>query len=136
MAPFIGTPVLTIDGPMIQAAVQQGTQIALISSAAGTVAPISETIHREAARQGKVVTLHVLCDDQAIAALKAGDKAQHDQRIRALAEQIHGCDNVILAQASGAHMREPVEQITGLPVYTGLPYCAARIREFARQMQK
>ena len=136
MAPFIGTPILTIDGPMIQAAGQQGTQIALISSAAGTVAPISETIHREAARQGKAVTLHVLCDDQAIAALKAGDKAQHDQRIHALAEQIHGCDNVILAQASGAHMREPVEQITGLPVYTGLPYCAARIREFACRMQK
>lgn len=135
MAPFIGTPVLTIDGPMIERAVEQGKDIALISSAAGTVQPISETIQREAARQGKAVKIHVFCDDRAITALKAGDRAQHDERIRALAGQISGCDNVILAQASGAHMKEPVEQITGLPVYTGLPYCAARIEAFARRLE-
>ncbi|MGM9573465.1 MAG: aspartate/glutamate racemase family protein [Hominicoprocola sp.] len=136
MAPFIGTPVLTIDGPMIETAVEQGRDIALISSAAGTVQPISETIMREAARQGKTVNLHVFCDDLAITALKAGDQAQHDKRICALAEQIGGCDNVILAQASGAHMKEPVEQITGLPVYTGLPYCSVRIEAFARRIEE
>lgn len=136
MAPFIGTPILTIDGPMIEHSVEHGRDIALISSAAGTVQPISETILREAARQGKTVELHVFCDDLAITALKAGDQAQHDERIRVLAGQIRGCDNVILAQASGAHMKEPVEQITGLPVYTGLPYCAARIEAFARQIEE
>ena len=136
MAPFIGTPVLTIDGPMIQAAVEQNKTIALISSAAGTVQPISESIYREAERQGKVVELQVFCDDLAIAALKAGDQAEHDRRILALAEQIHGYGGVILAQASGAHMREPVMQVTGLPVYTGLPYCAARIEAFAHKLDK
>ncbi len=136
LSPFLQTPLLTVDGPMIEAAVERGAEIALISSAAGTVEPISESIRREAARQGKEIHIHVFCDDLAITALKAGNREEHDRRIRALAEQICGCDSVILAQASGAHMREPVGQMTGLPVYTGLPYCAERVRAFADQKRR
>lgn len=128
--PLIGVPVVTIDGAMIERAVAAGSRIALISSAQGTVGPVSESILREAERQGKRVTVRVYCDEEAILALKSGDTARHDALLCKLAGTISGCDSALIAQASGAHMGAKLTEIAGLPVFTSIDLCLEEIKRF------
>lgn len=133
LAPIVGTPICTIDGAMIREAVRTGSRLALLSTAAGTVAPVKESIAREAARQQKPVEVRVYCDEAAIQALKRGDRPAHDRLVRQLAGQIQGCDNALLAQASGAHMGPEIAAIAGIPAYTSVELCLQEIAAFFRQ---
>lgn len=133
MAPIIGVPLITIDHGMISRALQKGNRIALISSAEGTVAPISETIRRMAERMSVPVCIRVYCDQRAIEALKAGDREEHDRRIEALAHEIHDCDTAIIAQASGAHMGGRVAEIAGIETFTSVESCIGEICAFVRE---
>ena len=86
-------------------------------------------IELEAKKQGKHIELQILCDNDAIMALRAGDMEKHDRLVRRLAGAAVRCESIIMAQASAAHMRGAVAEIAGVPVFTGVDMCIEQIAE-------
>ena len=126
----ISTPTITIDEAMVEKAVQNGPRIALLCTAVGTVAPMMEFLHMEAARQKRSVVIQEITDENAIRALKDGNMAEHNRIVREMATRVSRCDVVILAQASSAHMENEITSITGLPTLTSPALCIERIRKY------
>lgn len=126
---LIKAPIVTIDGAMIEKAVSISSKIGLLSTAFGTVPPMTEMIELEAKKQGKHIELQILCDNDAIMALRAGDMEKHDRLVRRLADAAVRCESIIMAQASAAHMRGAVAEIAGVPVFTGVDMCIEQIAE-------
>jgi Asp/Glu/hydantoin racemase len=102
-APRIGVPVLRVDLPMADQAVQTGKRIGVIATLTTTLAPTADLIRRRAAEAGRPIELTSRLCDGAFEALMAGGAAKHDAMIvaalTALAAEV---DVIVLAQASMA----------------------------------
>lgn len=98
-------PVLRVDQPMADQAVQTGRRIGVIATLHSTLGPTSDLVQRRAARAGKKIELtSVLCEG-AFDALMSGNGAQHDTIVTAaLQELVTKVDVVVLAQASMARV--------------------------------
>ena len=95
-------PVVAIDDAMVKAAVEMGSRIGLIATANSTVKPSSSALLAAAKDAGKEIDLKVLCREEAIQALKAGDQATHDRMVLEMADEMKDRDVLVLAQASMA----------------------------------
>ncbi|RCK72670.1 MAG: hypothetical protein ANABAC_1204 [Anaerolineae bacterium] len=105
--PFVGIPVLRVDEPMAELAVQSGETIGVAATLPTTLKPTADLISNVAARQGKSIrVLSKLCEG-AFQAVVSGDTARHDQLVSAgLQELAPQVDVVVLAQASMARVIE------------------------------
>lgn len=100
-------PVLRIDQPMADKAVQLGTRIGVIATLATTLGPTVDLIQRRAAVAHKQVQLESHLCEGAFDALLRGDTAQHDALvIEALKQVGQRTDLIVLAQASMARVAE------------------------------
>ena len=79
-------PVVAIDDAMVKAAVEMGSRIGLIATANSTVKPSSSALLAAAKDAGKEIDLKVLCREEAIQALKAGDQATPARMVLEMAE--------------------------------------------------
>lgn len=114
---MVRQPVLKIDDPMAAEAVRIGKRIGLLCTATSTVAPSSALLRAHAAEQGRPVTIHTQVDAEAYAALLSGDREHHDRLVRQSAERLAAeVDVLVLAQASLAHLREPLASSLARPV--------------------
>ena len=115
--PMVTTPMLNIDRPMMDLAVLDGKRVGLLGTLPSTM-PSSERLLREAARDldREVEVFPVLCAE-AFTALRAGNKALHNQmlleQIGALSKKV---DAIVLAQVSMSAL-EPELASTSVPVY-------------------
>jgi aspartate/glutamate racemase len=115
--PMIRTPLLQIDRPMMDLAVQQGSRLGLLATVPTTV-PASERLLRLAATDaGKSIEIKTrLCSD-AFAALKAGQTEKHNEMLLAEIDRLSGeVDAIVLAQLSMSAL-EPRLTSTKVPVY-------------------
>src|SRR6185503_18562270 len=115
--PMLATPLLQIDRPMMDLAVQQGSRIGLLATVPTTV-PASERLLRVAAEDaGRTIAIKTnLCSD-AFAALKAGHTEKHNELLLAEIERLAGeVDAIVLAQLSMSAL-EPRLTSTKIPVY-------------------
>jgi Asp/Glu/hydantoin racemase len=104
-AQLTGVPVLRVDQPMADRAVQTGTRIGVIATLATTLEPTADLIRRRAALAGKAIELAPRLVEGAFEALMAGDTATHDACVAAaLRELARGVDVIVLAQASMARV--------------------------------
>ncbi|MDO7846184.1 aspartate/glutamate racemase family protein [Hymenobacter sp. M29] len=105
-----GVPVLRVDQPMADQAVQAGRRIGVIATLASTLSPTADLVQRRAARAGKEIALtSVLCEG-AFEALMSGDGARHDAIVSAtLKELVTKVDVIVLAQASMARVVEALD---------------------------
>ena len=105
--PFIGVPVLRVDRPMADLAVETGTRIGVIATLPTTMHPTTDLVRRRAAAAGLEVELTARLCEGAFEALMAGDAGQHDALVaaalRELADQV---EVILLAQASMARVVE------------------------------
>lgn len=129
--PFAGIPLLKIDEPMVDHAVQMGPRIGVAATAPTTLRPTTELVHARAARQGCAVQVEPVLVEGAYAALTAGDLPAHD---RLILEQLRGLaarsDVVILAQASMARVAAaipPREQ--GAPILSSPRLAVERLAQ-------
>lgn len=128
-------PVVAIDDAMVEEAVRMGTRIGLLATANSTVEPSASALRAAAAAQGKEISLQILCNEDAIRALKAGDCARHDTLVLEMADRLQRCDAVVLAQASMAHMEAAVAARTGLPALSSPRRCVEQIRGIMEGMR-
>lgn len=98
-------PVLRVDRPMADLAVQMGTKIGVAATLSTTLEPTAALIERRAVVAGKdVQVISKLCEG-AFDAVISGDTATHDKIVAAgLRELVEQSDVCVLAQASMARV--------------------------------
>jgi glutamate racemase len=93
-ATLAGVPVLRVDQPMADRAVQTGKRIGVVATLPTTLEPTADLIRRRAQKADKEVVITSRLCEGAFAALMSGDAAKHDTLVRSPAGVIHsgGCD--------------------------------------------
>ena len=128
---LVPVPILTIADPMMAEAARSGTRIGLLCTASSTVEPSSALLRAHASEQGREVAIRTMLCPEAYQALMAGDRARHDAMLLEAANGIAGeVDVLVLAQASLAHLRDPLAAALGCPVLASPP---TLMREVARR---
>ena len=103
--PMIGIPVVRVDEPMAEKAVQMGARIGVAATLATTLKPTSELIQRKAAQTGGKHTITSELCEGAFEAVVSGDTATHDRIVsQSLRELDAKTDVIVLAQASMARV--------------------------------
>ncbi|HHY85599.1 MAG TPA: Asp/Glu/hydantoin racemase [Verrucomicrobia bacterium] len=126
--PIIDTPMLQIDRPMMDLAVQQGRRIGLLATVPTTV-PSSERLLRLAAEEaGRKIRVKLRLCSEAFQVLKAGDTEKHNamllEEIDKLSREV---DAIVLAQVSMTAL-EPRLGNTRVPVYNSGRTAFERVR--------
>lgn len=115
----IGVPILKIDDPMYALAVQAPGRVGLICTTSSTVDPSRELLAAHARQAGVVVESQSVLCSAAFDALVAGRRDEHDRLVTEAAMTLApNVDRIVLAQASLAHLAEPLAASTGRPVMT------------------
>jgi Asp/Glu/hydantoin racemase len=98
-------PVLKVDEPMIDRALQLGARIGVVATIPTTLNPTRDLIHVRADAQGKSVQVEARLAEGAFQALCIGDLARHDALVRQVLQNLSRRNDVILlAQASMARV--------------------------------
>jgi Asp/Glu/hydantoin racemase len=110
-AQLSNVPVLRVDQPMADKAVQSGKRIGVIATLPTTLEPTSDLVRRRAAAAGKEIELTSKLCEGAFEALMSGDAATHDQKVAAaLKELVQQVDVIVLAQASMARVVDTLSE--------------------------
>jgi Asp/Glu/hydantoin racemase len=110
-AALTSVPVLRVDQPMADLAVQMGTRIGVIATLPTTLGPTSDLVRRRAALAGKEIQLTSRLCAGAFEALMSGDTARHDTMVAAaLMELSDQVEVILLAQASMARVVETLAE--------------------------
>lgn len=104
-AELTGVPVLRVDQPMADKAVQIGIRIGVIATLPTTLEPTKDLVRRRAIAVGKEIIITAKLCEGAFDALMSGDSATHDAKVaEALKELSKEVDVIVLAQASMARV--------------------------------
>ena len=110
-ATLTGVPVLRVDQPMADKAVQLGKRVGVLATLSTTLEPTSDLVRRRAAAAGKQIELVSRLCQGAFDALMGGDAATHDKKVGdALKQLANEVDVIVLAQASMARVVDPLSE--------------------------
>ena len=107
-------PVLKPNEAMLAEAATLGRRLGLLATFPSSI----ESMAKELKQLAPHIELETACVPQALAALQAGDAAQHDALLAAVAPKLSGCDALMLAQFSTARARDAVARMVRCPVLT------------------
>lgn len=127
--PMIETPMLQIDRPMMDLAVQDGSCVGLLATVPTTV-PASERLLRLAAEEaGKKIDVKLRLCSEAFQVLKAGNPDKHNEMLLEEIDHLSGeVDAIVMAQVSMTAL-EPRLNNTRVPVYNSGRTAFHRVRE-------
>lgn len=118
----LSVPILKIDDPMAESAVGLGRRIAVVCTTNSTLQPSADLVRSHAQRLGRAVAVTAVLVAGAYDALRAGDRDRHDALVGARAGELaRDNDVVVLAQASMAHLQEPLAARLARPVLASPP---------------
>lgn len=104
-ADLSSVPVLRVDQPMADLAVQTGHRVGVIATLPTTLGPTSDLVRRRAVAANKTIDLSSRLCEGAFEALMSGDAERHDAMVaEALIELSTHVDVIVLAQASMARV--------------------------------
>lgn len=110
-ATLTGVPVLRVDQPMADKAVQTGQRIGVIATLSTTLEPTADLVRRRALVANKEIEIKTVLCEGAFDALMSGDAATHDSKVGdALKELVKEVDVIVLAQASMARVVETLSE--------------------------
>ncbi|MFC0877322.1 aspartate/glutamate racemase family protein [Saccharicrinis sp. FJH2] len=113
-------PVLRVDQPMADKAIQMGTKIGVIATLSTTLEPTSDLVRRRAVVANKEIELTSKLCEGAFDALMGGKPEIHDEKVaQALKELSQEVDVILLAQASMARVVSQLsEEDKKVPILT------------------
>lgn len=122
-APFCAVPVVRVDEPMADRAVQTGRRIGVIATLPTTLNPTADLVRRRAALASRTIELTTRLCEGAFEALMAGDAAKHDTLVAAaLRELSTQVDVIVLAQASMARVVDTLSEADRrVPIFASPP---------------
>ena len=104
-ASYSKVPVLRVDQPMADVAIQTGTKIGVVATLASTLEPTSDLVRRRAAIAEKEIELTSRLCEGAFDALMGGNPELHDKLVVAVLKELtQEVDVILLAQASMARV--------------------------------
>ncbi|MDD4991406.1 MAG: aspartate/glutamate racemase family protein [Paludibacter sp.] len=104
-ASYSKVPVLRVDQPMTDVAIQMGTKIGVVATLASTLEPTSDLVSRRAAIAGKEIELTSRLCEGAFDALMSGNPELHDKLVATVLKELSKeVDVILLAQASMARV--------------------------------
>ncbi len=113
----VGVPILKIDDPLYAEVARVPGRVGLICTTASTVAPSESLLAAHARQSGQEIHSQTVLCAAAFDALVAGQRPLHDRLVgEAAADLAQRVDRIILAQASLAHLAEPLAAQLGMPV--------------------
>jgi len=116
---LVDVPVLKIDDPMAEKAVEMAESIGVLATVKTTLVPSTELIESKARIKGKSVTIESKLSDKAFDLLLRGDKGGHDRLVKDAALGLaNKVDVLVLAQASMSHLATEIERASETPVLT------------------
>jgi Asp/Glu/hydantoin racemase len=108
--PMIGIPVIRVDEPMAEKAVQIGMRIGVAATLATTLRPTVELIERKATLTKEKHTITSKLCEGAFEAVVSGDTSTHDRIVsQCLRELDSTTDVIVLAQASMARVLDTMK---------------------------
>lgn len=122
-ADTVRVPVLRVDQPMADLAVQKGKRIGVIATLRTTLEPTADLVQRRAALAGKEIEINARLCEGAFEALMGGDAAKHDELVaKALRQLTQEVDVILLAQASMARVVDALaDEDKGVPILASPP---------------
>ncbi|MGK9119511.1 aspartate/glutamate racemase family protein [Olivibacter jilunii] len=122
-ADTVRVPVLRVDQPMADLAVQKGKRIGVIATLRTTLEPTADLVQRRAALAGKEIEINARLCKGAFEALMGGDAAKHDELVaKALRQLTQEVDVILLAQASMARVVDTLaDEDKGVPILASPP---------------
>jgi Asp/Glu/hydantoin racemase len=130
-ATLTGVPVLRVDQPMADKAVQTGKRIGVIATLSTTLEPTTDLVRRRAALAGKEIELQSVLCEGAFDALMSGNAATHDQKVGdALKKLVNEVDVIVLAQASMARVVDALSaEEKKIPILASPPVAMEYLRK-------
>lgn len=127
-------PVIGIDAPMLERAVEIGGKIGILATTAPSAPSAQRQMEKFAASRGKTVEFRRAVVTEAMTALKAGDVPAHNRLLAETGRKLlsEGCDVLVLSQITMACAADGMKDL-GIPVLTspreGVREIMYRIRE-------
>jgi Asp/Glu/hydantoin racemase len=121
-------PVLKPNEAMFEAALAMGRRIGMLATFLPSVASMEDEFREMADAVGQRATIQTYCVPGAMAALKAGDGAEHDRLIAEAAPRFVDCDAILLAHFSTARAVPAVTAVLDRPVLTSPASAVAKLR--------
>jgi Asp/Glu/hydantoin racemase len=116
---LVDVPVLKIDDPMAEKAVEMSDSIGVLATVKTTLIPSTELIKSKATIKDKVIRVESILCEKAFDLLLKGDREGHDRLVKDaaldLAEKV---EVLVLAQASMSHLAAEIEVAAKTPVLT------------------
>jgi Asp/Glu/hydantoin racemase len=114
---LVGVPILKIDDPLYALAAATPGRVGLVCTTSSTVAPSRNLLAAHALAAGREIASESVLCAEAFEALASGQRERHDALVsEAAAALAPRVDRIVLAQASLAHLAEPLHAQLGLPV--------------------
>ena len=134
-AALTNVPVLRVDQPMADLAVQTGSKIGVIATLPTTLEPTSDLVRRRAIAAGKEIELTSRLCEGAFEALMSGDTEKHDTMVaKALVELSAEVDVIVLAQASMARVVDTLpEEDKKVPILASPGLAVKHIADLAKE---
>ena len=115
---LVSVPVLRVDLPMADQAVNSGSKIGVLATLPTTLAPTTDLVKRRAIALDKQIEINAKLCTGAFEALRRGEPQTHDEIVaKALLELAQSVDVIVLAQASMARVVNQLdEQLKTVPI--------------------
>lgn len=117
--PFITVPIIAVDRPMLELAVNNYKKIGVVATNAPSGPATKAQLEKLANELGKEIEVDTEIDTQAMTKLKAGNEKEHNRLNSLAAEKLknRGCEVIILAQITQASAEDETKNLN-LPVLT------------------
>ena len=127
---LVDIPIMKIDDPMADKAVEIGGTIGIITTAKTTLKPSVDLIESCAEDKGKTVEVVSTLETEAFQARLSGNIGEHDRIVKIAIDKLSDqCDVIVLAQASMAHMVEKCQDTVDIPILASPKLCMAALKE-------
>ena len=126
---LVDLPVVQITLPMIEAAVQRGETIGIVSTERTIVQPIVRLLEKAGEEANKRITVKVGLCEEAFQARLSGDTDRYDALVMKTIEDLsETVDVVVLAQISSGRVVPKIKEKVNRPILSPLAIAAERIR--------
>ena len=116
---LVDIPVLKIDEPMAELAVESADTVGVLATAKTTLVPSVDLINQVAEKKGKPVKVKSKLISEAFDFFLQGDMENHDRLVKtAGVELARQSDVLVLAQASMSHLAAEIEKASGTKTLT------------------
>ena len=123
-------PVLKVDLPMLESAIESGKKIGVIASFPPGARSSLATLHELARERNKKVQLIEIFKPEAYDALLQGNIALHDElMLNEIEKSKEDCDAYVLTQVSLAHLNDKVEHKVKRPVFASPQESLTKLRK-------